>query len=127
MRIDRLLVKNFKGFAELELELSPHFNLLIGDNGTGKTSILEALLVATGGWFMGLRFAAIKAAGLSLRSKGPLSEAGATKLESEISQRRGDGSFAEFCVAIEQAVPAYLQKLRARRARTGAIRRQERR
>lgn len=55
MRIDRLLVRNFKGFEEREFEFTPSFNLLIGDNGTGKTSVLDALAVAAGGWFVGLR------------------------------------------------------------------------
>ncbi|MBS2039591.1 AAA family ATPase [bacterium] len=48
MRIDRLRIQNFKQFAELELELDPQFNLLVGENGAGKTSVLEALTVALG-------------------------------------------------------------------------------
>lgn len=55
MRIDRLNLKNFKGFTEYELNLHPQFNLLVGKNGVGKTSILEALTVAAGSWFLGLR------------------------------------------------------------------------
>lgn len=55
MRIDRLNVANFRGFAQRELMLHPEFNLVIGENGTGKTSVLEALSVAVGSWFLGLR------------------------------------------------------------------------
>lgn len=52
MRIDRLKIQNFKPFDEFELELDPRFNLLVGENGTGKTSILEALTVALGIWLV---------------------------------------------------------------------------
>ena len=52
MRIDRLEVENFKKFLKIEppLELHPRFTLLGGDNGAGKTSILDALAVALGLW-----------------------------------------------------------------------------
>lgn len=55
MRIDSLLIENFKGFACRELSFHPEFNLVVGDNGLGKTSVLEALSVAAGSWFLGLR------------------------------------------------------------------------
>lgn len=55
MRIDRLRLSNFKGFAEREFSFHPHFNLIVGENGTGKTSVLEALSVAIGSWFLGMR------------------------------------------------------------------------
>lgn len=55
MRIDQLRVTNFKGFADRELRFHPEFNLVVGENGTGKTSILDALAVAAGSLFLGLR------------------------------------------------------------------------
>ncbi|MCP5199069.1 MAG: AAA family ATPase [Gammaproteobacteria bacterium] len=55
MRIDRLSVRNFKGFRERELTLHPEFNLVVGTNGTGKTTALDALAVAVGSWFLGVR------------------------------------------------------------------------
>ena len=54
MRIDILTLENFRCFEHLELKLDPHFNLLIGENGSGKTAILEALAVAMSGFFLGL-------------------------------------------------------------------------
>jgi len=55
MRIDTLNVKNFKGFAAREFAFHPQFNLVVGVNGTGKTSLLDALSIALGSWLLGLR------------------------------------------------------------------------
>lgn len=52
MRIDRLDIKNFKRFANYSLEFHPQLTLLIGDNGTGKTTLLDALAVAAGVWLV---------------------------------------------------------------------------
>lgn len=55
MRIDRLTVKNFRGFSNSELVLHPNFSLVVGENGAGKTAVLEALSISAGSWFLGLR------------------------------------------------------------------------
>jgi DNA replication and repair protein RecF len=48
MSLSRLKAVNFRNFSSLSLELSPSFNLIYGFNGSGKTSILEAI------YFLGL-------------------------------------------------------------------------
>lgn len=50
MRIDKLEIENFKLFAKQEFRFHPNFNLVIGENGSGKTSLLRATAVALGGW-----------------------------------------------------------------------------
>ncbi len=65
MRIDRLHVRNFKGFEDRVFEfprsidqpdtMNGSFHLIIGQNGKGKTSVLDALAVAAGSWFLGVR------------------------------------------------------------------------
>ncbi len=52
MKINRLEIKNFKKFSDYTLDLHPQFTLLIGDNGTGKTSVLDALAIAAGVWLV---------------------------------------------------------------------------
>ena len=52
MRIDRLEIKNFKKFSDYTLELHPQFTLLVGDNGTGKTTLLDALAISAGVWLV---------------------------------------------------------------------------
>lgn len=54
MRIDHLAVQNFCGFESREFRLNPQFNLFVGDNATGKTSILDALHIAFGSWLLGI-------------------------------------------------------------------------
>ena len=54
MKLTRVRIRNFKGIRNLELLLKPGFNLLVGENGSGKTSILEAISVGLGGFVAGL-------------------------------------------------------------------------
>uniref|UniRef100_Q3AQ70 ATPase n=1 Tax=Chlorobium chlorochromatii (strain CaD3) TaxID=340177 RepID=Q3AQ70_CHLCH len=60
MRIEHLIVKNFKGFVSKEFTFHPNFNLIVGMNGTGKTSMLDALAVAIGSWFLGFYVDSLK-------------------------------------------------------------------
>ena len=50
MQISKIKIKNFKLFEDSEFRFNSEFNLLIGINGSGKTSILRAISVALGGW-----------------------------------------------------------------------------
>jgi predicted ATP-binding protein involved in virulence len=54
MRIDRLEIQNFNGFESLEIEFDPHFNLLVGDNASGKTSVLDALSILLDAWLLAI-------------------------------------------------------------------------
>ena len=40
--IDRLELKNFTAFDKLDIDFSPKINVIIGENGTGKTHLLKA-------------------------------------------------------------------------------------
>lgn len=54
MHLTRLDLRNVRRFGEVRFEPSPGLNLLTGDNGAGKTSVLEALhLLAYGRSFRG--------------------------------------------------------------------------
>ena len=52
MYLEKIHIKNYKVIEELDIDLKPGVNLLIGDNGTGKTSVLEGIAVALGGMFV---------------------------------------------------------------------------
>ncbi|MGC1379346.1 MAG: AAA family ATPase [Anaerolineales bacterium] len=52
MKINQMSVKNFRGFVERQFDFSDQFNVLIGDNGTGKTAVLDALNIAIGSLFL---------------------------------------------------------------------------
>lgn len=55
MLIRRLELQNFAAFEALELELDEALTVLVGRNATGKSSILEALAIALGGFVSGFR------------------------------------------------------------------------
>lgn len=45
MRLKELKIRNFRNYSEENLEFSKGINIFIGDNGSGKTNILEAIYV----------------------------------------------------------------------------------
>lgn len=56
MRIDRLTVLNFKKFEEEIFEFHRQFTLLVGDNGAGKTAVLDALRIGAGAYLLGIPY-----------------------------------------------------------------------
>ena len=46
MTLTRVRLENFTAFAELDLELSPGINVLVGANGTGKTHLMKVCYAA---------------------------------------------------------------------------------
>ncbi|MAI41411.1 MAG: DNA replication/repair protein RecF [Candidatus Azotimanducaceae bacterium] len=42
MRLSRLQIRNIRNIGEASLELGPSINLIVGPNGSGKTSVLES-------------------------------------------------------------------------------------
>lgn len=54
MYFQSVRIQNYKAIKDMKIEFNSGINLLIGDNGVGKTSILEALTVALGGFLSGI-------------------------------------------------------------------------
>jgi len=50
MRIDWIELQNFKKYKKREFVFPTQFTLLVGDNGSGKTTVLDALAVAASVW-----------------------------------------------------------------------------
>jgi predicted ATP-binding protein involved in virulence len=48
MKIHQLEVRNFRGFEHQTFHFSDQFTVLIGENGTGKTAILDAIAIGAG-------------------------------------------------------------------------------
>lgn len=48
MRLTHLHLENFRGFRRLSLSLDRPLTVLVGTNGSGKTSVLDALVIAIG-------------------------------------------------------------------------------
>ncbi len=54
MYLSNIYIENFKGIKKADVDFDRAVNLIIGDNGTGKTSVLEAIAVALGGFLSGI-------------------------------------------------------------------------
>lgn len=54
MRIDAVAAKNFRGFENSRWKFHPQVNVIVGENGTGKTALLDALAVGVGSFFLGV-------------------------------------------------------------------------
>jgi len=50
MHVKTLHIENFRGIRNMELELHPRMNVLIGVNGAGKSSVLDALATSLSWW-----------------------------------------------------------------------------
>ncbi len=47
MFIEELTIKNFRNYDNLQISFSPGINFIIGNNGVGKTNILEAISIVS--------------------------------------------------------------------------------
>lgn len=54
MYIKTVTIENFKGIEKCQLSFKKGFNLIIGENGKGKTSILEAISIGISGFLSGI-------------------------------------------------------------------------
>ncbi len=41
--IKRLILNNFRNYQDQEFQFSPDINIIYGNNGSGKTNIIEAI------------------------------------------------------------------------------------
>ena len=49
MKLEKVIIENYRAIERLELPLHPHLTVLHGDNGHGKTSVLSAIAVGMSG------------------------------------------------------------------------------
>lgn len=53
MKLNKIEIHNFKCFEDVSFELHPRLNVLMGNNGTGKSSLLEAFRILIGSLYLG--------------------------------------------------------------------------
>lgn len=54
MTIERIVLKNYRCFEKITVDLHDELSVIVGGNGTGKTAILEGIAVAAGTFLTGL-------------------------------------------------------------------------
>ncbi|MCK7411602.1 MULTISPECIES: AAA family ATPase [Enterobacteriaceae] len=55
MKINTLAVQNFRCYHEKSFRFHPSVNLIVGQNATGKTALLDAVSVAIASWLLGFK------------------------------------------------------------------------
>jgi len=53
--ISRIHIENYKKYTSLDIELKKNFMLIIGENGSGKTSVLDAIATLLGGYLQAFK------------------------------------------------------------------------
>ncbi len=53
MKLKHITLHNYRGFDNVTFYFHPESNVLIGDNGKGKTTVLDAIAVMLGSYFIG--------------------------------------------------------------------------
>lgn len=96
MQLQNVRIVNFKGIDEWDIEFKPGFNLIKGENGKGKTSVLEAISVGLGGFVAGLEGVATRHFSINeIR---------------QVYQKVGDGSFdKKIIVPVEVCIKAEVE------------------
>ncbi|MCY9847241.1 N-6 DNA methylase [Pectobacterium jejuense] len=73
LKISEITVKNFRGYSDFKVPMHPCLNVLVGENGAGKTSILEAVACGLGPFLTAMPDAKgklIKKSDIHINSKG---------------------------------------------------------
>lgn len=60
MQLKKIYIQNFKGFEKKDFSFNSNFNVAIGNNATGKSTLLHAIQVALGGYLQCLEIPASK-------------------------------------------------------------------
>ena len=95
MNVKKLTLQNYKKFEDTSLEFKPSFNAIVGDSGSGKTSILEGLDKVTGGLIDDLLRGDIIERGYRLMLEGDPS------IKSRDKRISKDASFNELAIRCE--------------------------
>jgi predicted ATP-binding protein involved in virulence len=54
MNIQSLLLQNYRRFEDITIHFNPQFNIIVGNNGAGKTAILEGINATLSNYFVGI-------------------------------------------------------------------------
>lgn len=64
MKVNSMDLANFRCFKETRIEFNKHFNVLVGNNGAGKSTILDALAIGIGSFLSG--FSGVKGSSIHI-------------------------------------------------------------
>ncbi len=56
MELKSIVIKDFRGIGDKDFSFNKQFNVIIGENAVGKTSLMEAIAIGFGGFVKGLNY-----------------------------------------------------------------------
>ena len=54
MKLNQIKISNYRCFKEVEIDFDDHITLVVGQNGAGKTTILDAVAVSVSTFLLGI-------------------------------------------------------------------------
>ena len=85
MNLRKIELRNFRNYEHVQLDFDPGVNLIVGDNAQGKTNLLEACWLFTGGRsFRGAKDSELVQFGADYAKLGLTFEAGSREQEATI-------------------------------------------
>jgi len=85
MKIRHLTIENFRAIERLDFDCSKNMNVFIGDNGAGKSTVLEAIVLLYS--WLHARLSSLKGKGRSIRNEDVRIGAGYCFLSIEVEHR----------------------------------------
>lgn len=92
LKITDITVENFRGIERKECSLHPNINVIVGENGTGKSSLLDSIALVVS-WFTA-RAKSERNAGLLIQPEEITNGKGGSNIEANFSQGELKGRFA---------------------------------
>ncbi|MGL4992995.1 MAG: AAA family ATPase [Bacteroidales bacterium] len=95
LKITDITVENFRGIERIECSLDPNINVIIGENGTGKSSLLDSVAIVMS-WFTA-RAKSTRNAGLLIQPEEITNGRGGSTIEANFS--KGAGVKSRFAIS----------------------------
>lgn len=54
MKLHKIIILNYRKFERLDVDFHPQMTVIIGNNGVGKTTVLDAAAIGIGSFFLGI-------------------------------------------------------------------------
>jgi predicted ATPase len=111
MKLTKIYLKNFKSFKNTTMQNIPHFNVIIGANGTGKSSLLQVFTFLKEAFISNINTAFSKIGGskgfLEIRSRNTT---GNIEIEIQLRENKNSAVISYFLSIAENKGVAFIER-----------------